>query len=186
MNTDYWTVLADSEREQWGYMPAETVGPLTFGIDRQGAITAMAGRGFIAEESEIERWNSLRAQWRVDFCRDASDKQWPAVKCYFVEGVGLTCVLVDGLRGPQIICEGIRLIGRVPSELSTEMEAHALERDEGIQFSLTGDLCWPGFDFERGAQRAGDAVVSWALFFNTGGIASTSWDIAPGEVWRHS
>ncbi|MER5895416.1 hypothetical protein [Streptomyces sp. NPDC001876] len=186
MNTDYWAVLADSEREQWSYVPAQTVGPLTFGADRYDALTAMAGHGFTAEESEIERWNTLRAQWRVSFRRAASDEQLPAVKCYFVEGVGLTCVLVDGLRGPQVICEGIQLIGRVPSELSAEMEAHALDRGVGIQFSLTGDLSWPGFEFERGAQRTGDAVVSWALFFNTAGIAGTSWDIAPREVWYHS
>jgi hypothetical protein len=188
MNTDwdYWTVLADSEREQWGYVPAQTVGPLAFGTDRHGAVTTMAEHGFTAEESEIERWNLARAQWRVNFHRAESDKSWPALKCYFVEGVGLTCLLVDGLRGPQITCEGIQLIGRVPSELSTEMKTHALERAAGIQFSPTGDLCWPGFEFERGAQRAGDAVVSWAFFFRTGEIAGTSWDIAPAEIWHHS
>lgn len=65
------------------------------------------------------------------------------------------------------------------------MEAQALERGVGMHFSIGGDLCWPGFEFERGAQRAGDAVVSWALFFNTGEIAGTSCDIAPGEVWHH-
>lgn len=73
------------------------------------------------------------------------------MKCYFVEGVGLTCVLVDGLCGPQVTCEGIRLIGRVASELDAEMEARAVERDLGIWYCPTGDLGWPDFEFDRGA-----------------------------------
>ncbi|TGN81970.1 hypothetical protein E5083_03770 [Streptomyces bauhiniae] len=145
----------------------------------------MAEHGFSGTESEIESWNPQRAQWRVEFRRTASDEQRPAVKCYFIEGVGLTCVLVDGLRGPQVSCQGIQLIGRVPSELDAQMEAHALERELGIWFCPTGDLGWPDFGFERGAQRAGDTVVSWASFFNTGEIAGTSWDITPAEVWHH-
>jgi hypothetical protein len=145
----------------------------------------MAGHGFAAEECEIERWNPQRAQWRVEFRRAESDEHRPAVKCYFVEGVGLTCVLVDGLRGPQVTCEGIRLIGRVPSELDAELEACAVERDFSWWYGPTGDLCWSDFAFDRGAQRAGDTVLSWASFCNPGEIAHSSWDIAPVEVRRH-
>lgn len=182
---DYWAVLADSEREQWEHLPRRSVGPLGFGVDRPEAVAIMAGHGFAAEEREIERWNPQRAQWRVEFHRLKSDKHRPAVKSYFVEGVGLTCVLVDGLQGPQVTCEGIRLIGRVPSELDAEMEACAVERGLDIVYCLSGDLCWPDFEFDRGGQRAGDRVVSWASFFNTGEIAGTSWDITPAEVWHH-
>ncbi|WP_245938957.1 hypothetical protein [Actinacidiphila glaucinigra] len=185
MTMDYWLVLADSEREQWGYSPRQTVGPLSFGTDRQDAVATMEEHGFTAMETAIDRWNPQRAQWRVEFRRTASDERRPAVKCYFVEGVGLTSVLVDGLRGPQVTFRGVRLIGRVPSELSAEMEARALERGEGIWFSLSGDLSWPGLDFDRGAQRAGDTAVSWAVFFRTGEIAGSSWDINPAEVWSH-
>ncbi|GGY88566.1 hypothetical protein [Streptomyces poonensis] len=185
MNTDYWAMLSDSEREQWGYVPRQMVGPLSFGIHRHEAITIMAEHGFSNTESEIERWSSQRAQWRVEFCRVGPEERRPAVKCYFVEGVGLTCVLVDGLRGPQVTCEGIRLIGRVPSELDAEMEAYALEQGLGIWYCLTGDLGWPDYAFDRGAQRAGDTVVSWASFCKTGDIAGTSWDVTPSEVWHH-
>jgi hypothetical protein len=65
------------------------------------------------------------------------------------------------------------------------MEAWALEHGKGIWFSPAGDLSWPDFEFDRGAQRADDTVVSWALFFNTGDIAGSSWDINPGEIWHH-
>ncbi|MFF2525658.1 hypothetical protein [Streptomyces liangshanensis] len=134
MDRDYWQTLSDAEREQWGYVPGKTVGPLGFGADRQHAIATMEGFAFAAEEAEIDRWNAQRAQWRVEF----------------------------------------RLIGRVPSELSSEMEAWALKKGKGIWFSPSGDLAWPDFDFDRGAQRAGDAVVSWAVFFRTGDIAGSA------------
>ncbi|WP_236063679.1 hypothetical protein [Streptomyces poriferorum] len=185
VKTDYWVVLADTEREQWGYEPSKTLGPLSFGTTRREAVSVMAEHGFSSAESEIERWNPQRAQWRVEFSRAQSDDRRPAVKCYFVEGVGLTCVLVDGLCGPQVILRGLRLIGRVPSELDAEMEAHALEQGFGIWYCLGGDLSWSGFEFDRGTQRAGDGVVSWASFFNTAGIAGTSWDITPAEVRHH-
>ncbi len=80
-----------------------------------------------------------------------------------------------GVSRAQVACEGIRLIGRVPSELSSEMEAWALEHGKGIWFGPAGDLSWPDFEFDRGARRAGDTVVSWAVFFNTGDIAGSSW-----------
>ncbi|ESU46875.1 hypothetical protein K7395_09240 [Streptomyces filamentosus] len=128
-----------------------------------------------------------RTQWRVEFLKPGP-VAWSrrgGVKCYFIEGAGLTCVLVDGLLGPQVTHEGIRLIGRVPSELCRDRETYALEHDLGLRSSPGGDLSVEGFEIEPGAQRAGDTAVTWALFFNTGPIAGTSWDIAPAEVWHH-
>ncbi|MFD7698540.1 hypothetical protein [Streptomyces caelestis] len=186
MNTDHWTALPDSEREQWGYAPRRTIGPLAFGMDRDRAVTVMAGHGFAAEHHHMGAWHATdRVQRRVAFRRPGPWWSRPALKCYFVEGAGLTCVLVDGLLGPQVTHGGIRLIGRVPSELAREMEAYAVEHDTGLRYSPGGDLSVDGFEIELGAQRAGDAVVTWALFFHTGDIAGTSWDIAPSEVWRH-
>lgn len=51
------------------------------------------------------------------------------------------------------------------------MEVWALEHGKEIWFSPAGDLSWPDFEFDRGAQRAGDTVVSWAVFFNTQEVA---------------
>jgi hypothetical protein len=185
VDTDYGAVLADSDREQWGFVDRQAVGPLNFGVDRHEAVTIMAGQGFAAKERVIERWNPQRAQWCVEFRRAGPDELRPAVNCYFIEGVGLTCVLVDALRGPQVTCEGIRLIGRVPSELNTELEAGAVERDLSWFYCPTGDVCWYDFAFVRGAQRTGDTVLSWASFCNPGELAHSSWDIAPAEVRHH-
>ncbi|MGW9134566.1 hypothetical protein [Streptomyces sp. NPDC055681] len=186
MNTDYWAVLEDSEWDQWTYVPRQTIGPLGFGMDRDGAVTAMAERGFTAERHNMGGWHSTgRAQWRVEFRKPGPYWSRSAVRSYFIEGTGLTCVLVDGLLGPQVTHEGIRLVGRVPSELFQEMEAYAIEHDTGLRSSPGGDLSVDSFEIELGAQRAGDTVVTWALFLNTGEIAGTSWDIAPAEVWHH-
>jgi len=135
--------------------------------------------------TESTRPSTGRTQWRVELSKAQPAWGRPAVKCYFVEGVGLTCVLVDGRFGPQVTHEGNRLVGRVPSELFDDMESYAIQHDVGLRSSPGGDLSVGAFDIELGAQRAGDAVVTWALLFNTGEIAGASWDIAPAEVWRH-
>ncbi|MFJ4848670.1 MULTISPECIES: hypothetical protein [unclassified Streptomyces] len=188
MNMDYWTLLEDSERDQWTYVPRQAIGPLHFGMDREDAVTAMAAHGFAAKEADMGSWHSTgRTQWRIEFLkpRRVARSRPGGVKCYFIEGAGLTCVLVDGLLGPQVTHKGIRLIGRVPSELFQDMETYAIEHDAGLRSSPGGDLSVEEFEIELGAQRAGDTAVTWALFFNTGTIASTSWDIAPAEVWHH-
>ncbi len=147
----------------------------------------MEEQGFTTEQDEIERWHGRHTQWRAVFSTATSHGlDLPAVKCYFIEGVGLSCVLVDGLRGPQVTHEGIRLLGRVPSELDQEMEAYALETGEGFRINAEGDIYCDSLFMERGAQRSGDSVVTWALFYDLRGIAGTSWDLAPAEVWTHN
>ncbi|MFD3532638.1 hypothetical protein [Streptomyces sp. NPDC058664] len=186
MNTDYWAVLEDSERDQWRYAPFQTIGPLAFGMSQEDAIAAMAGQGFTAKQHNMGSWHLTgRTEWRVEFFKPQPAWSRPAVKCYFVEGAGLTCVLVDGRLGPQVTHEGIRLIGRVPSELLEDMESYADRHDVGLRSTGGGELVVDGFEIELGAQRAGDTVVTWALFCNPGEIAGTSWDIAPAEVWHH-
>ncbi|MEV6357869.1 hypothetical protein [Streptomyces hydrogenans] len=186
MSTDYWAVLEDSERGQWRYAPFRTIGPLVFGMSREDAVAAMAEQGFTAEQHNIGSWHLTgRTEWRVQFFQPQQAWSRPAVKCYFVEGAGLTCVLVDGRLGPQVTHEGIRLIGRVPSELLEDMESYADRHDVGLRSTGGGELVVDGFEIELGAQRAGDSVVTWALFCNPGEIAGTSWDIAPAEVWHH-
>ncbi|MFF9340523.1 hypothetical protein ACF1CG_12365 [Streptomyces sp. NPDC014773] len=186
MSTDYWAVLEGSERDQWRYTPFQAIGPLGFGMSGEDAVAAMAGQGFTAKQHNMGSWHLTgRTEWRVEFFKPQPAWNRPAVKCYFVEGAGLTCVLVDGRLGPQVTHEGIRLIGRVPSELLEDMESYADRHDVGLRSTGGGELVVDGFEIELGAQRAGDTVVTWALFCNPGEIAGTSWDIAPAEVWHH-
>ncbi|MET9932740.1 MULTISPECIES: hypothetical protein [unclassified Streptomyces] len=112
---------------------------------------------------------------------DAPTSQTP-VECHFPADRELARVLVDGRPGPRVTCEGIRLIGRVPSQLAREREAHALKPDTGLRFGPTGDLFRDGFRLEIGAQRAGDHVVPRALFFVAGEDHSVTRDAAPEAV----
>lgn len=53
VSTDYWAVLGDSERDQWRYVPLQTIGPLDFGMSREDTVAAMAGQGFTAEQHNM-------------------------------------------------------------------------------------------------------------------------------------
>ncbi|MFJ9080284.1 hypothetical protein ACIRO3_34360 [Streptomyces sp. NPDC102278] len=64
------------------------------------------------------------------------------------------------------------------------MEAHAIKYDNGLRFSPTGDIFCDGFPLELGAQRVGDHVVSWALFFAAGDDHSITRNSAPEVVWH--
>ncbi|MFJ9108123.1 hypothetical protein [Streptomyces sp. NPDC102283] len=97
----------------------------------------------------------------------------------------LAYVLVDGRIGPQVTCEGIRLIGREPSELAQEMEAHAAAHGRDIGFGCGGDVLCDGFETEPGTQRAGDNVVTWAFFFSAGEDHSNARDADPAAIRQH-
>lgn len=146
-------------------------------MDRDGAVTAMAERGFTAEQNNMGGWHSTgRVQWRVEFRKPGPYWSRSAVRSYFIEGTGLTCMLVDGLLGPQVTHEGIRPVGhRSPPR---RWRRTRLSRTRS-PVSPGGDLSVDSFEIELGAQRAGDTVVTWSLFFNTREIAGTSWDIPP-------
>ncbi|MFE7358940.1 hypothetical protein ACFU8Q_39110 [Streptomyces sp. NPDC057543] len=183
MDQDLWAVLPDGERDQWEYVSGQVLGPLRFGMSWTDCIAAMARHGF----TEVS--DATEVGWRVAEFRKPEPHSWQAaVKCYFDvvdrERV-LEYVLVDGRTGPQVTCEGIRLIGRVPSEVAQEMEAHAVAYETGLRFSYGGDVFCDGFEMEPGTQRAGDSVVTWAFFFRAGEDHSTARDGAPAAIRQH-
>ncbi|MFC7217924.1 hypothetical protein ACFQLX_07045 [Streptomyces polyrhachis] len=148
-------------------------------MHQEEVIAALAVHGFTT------RYDGYSPGWDpVRFTKKDTPTSQAPVECYFHEDQELAYVLVDGRLGPQVTCEGIRLIGRVPSQLAQEMEAHALKYDTGLRFSPTGDLSCDGFQLEIGAQRAGDYVMSCALFFVAGDDHSVMCDGAPNAVWH--
>jgi hypothetical protein len=172
-------VVSDVERDQWVYVPGRTLGPLRMDMSEAEVVTALAAHGFIPERRcSSQEWHLI---W---FAKDDGRSGRAPVECYFGGDGSLACVFVDGHRGPQVTCEGIRLIGRVPSELAQEMEAHALAHGTGLRFGASGDVCCDRFQLELGGQRAGDRVVSWAVFFDAGDDHSIARDAMPEGVWR--
>ncbi|MER5843449.1 hypothetical protein [Streptomyces prasinus] len=106
------------------------------------------------------------------------------MECYFHTNGELVYVRFDGRLGPQVSCEGIRLIGRIPSQLAQEMEAHAIKHDTGLQFSPSGGISCYGFQLEIGAQRADDRIIYSTLLFVAGDDQSITRDSAPDAVWH--
>ncbi|MFF5390184.1 hypothetical protein ACFY5H_17630 [Streptomyces sp. NPDC013012] len=178
MDTGMWPVLPDVERDQWDYLPGRTLGPLRMDMHREEVVAALAVHGFTA------RPGGYGPGWKtVCFAKDDAPTSQAPVECYFHADGELAYVHVDGRLGPQVTCEGIRLIGRVPSQLAREMEAHAIEYDTGLRFSPSGDVSCDRFQLEIGAQRAGDHIVTAAVFFVAGEDHSVARDNAPEAVW---
>ncbi|CAM5374564.1 hypothetical protein GCM10010334_59040 [Streptomyces finlayi] len=179
---DLWPVVAEVEREQWGYVPFERVGPLRFGMREPEALAVMAAAGF-ACEAEVQRGH---IKGKVTFRKSAERGGEPDVTAYFVDHLdaeGLTCVTVDGRGGPQVTWEGIKLIGRVPSQLTAEFLDYVEARDLGFGFSVQGDVFPVDQGFIPATQRAGDVLVTRAMFANPEGWAFTVDDCIPQEAW---
>ncbi|MEW2330479.1 hypothetical protein AB0880_22005 [Micromonospora chersina] len=102
-----------------------------------------------------------------------------AVTGYYGKSEGLFCVVVDARYGPQVTLDGIRLVGRVPSQLEEQFLDYMLSRGIAPQYAPEGD---PGSD-ELGiimrVQRAGDVLLSRPVFAVVRERANTLWDGMP-------
>ncbi|MEV0277213.1 hypothetical protein AB0I22_12615 [Streptomyces sp. NPDC050610] len=187
MYADLWTVVGDTDRDQWEYTPLTTVGPLQFGMSPSEAATRMTAAGFTGDLVEMHPWNSQRSQHKAEFRKTQEREPYQTdVTAYYVEGVGLTCIVVDGLSGPQVSFDGMGLIGRIPSQLMNELGTYLAERDMGFTFTPQGDIANQELGFMPGVQRAGDMLLTRAVFANPDDrIVYTLDDVIPGEVWGH-
>ena len=180
---DPWTVLGESERAQWDYVPLERVGPLRFGMTPQEAIAVMEAEGFATEgvskvgkfgpfEQVCTRFRAVGALYRA------------AVVAYYVGPTGLTCTAVDALSGPQVTMDGIRLIGRPPSELSSDLTAYLEQTGRPIEITTGGDIGSQELGMNPRAQRAGDVLLTRLVFGRPNDWANTVFDCIPAEEWR--
>ncbi|MGW4412954.1 hypothetical protein ACWEJ6_53955 [Nonomuraea sp. NPDC004702] len=182
---DLWTVVDGSDRAQWDYAPLERVGPLRFGMSPQEAITAMEARGYASEavsqvgqvvgpfEQLCTRFRAMNAPtYRVDTVG------------YYVGPVGLTCITVDALSGPQVSFDGIRLVGRPPSELSAELSAYLEKTSREVRFTPEGDVGSEELGIYPRAQRAGDVLLTRLVFGRPNDWANTMEDCIPADEWR--
>ncbi|MBV7668347.1 hypothetical protein STHAL_02350 [Streptomyces halstedii] len=81
---------------------------------------------------------------------------------YRREDLTLAAVAVDACRGPQINYEGVRLVGRLPSELSPWIETTADTLEDmppglnGLRIGLNGEAGLPGLGLVMRCQQNGD------------------------------
>jgi hypothetical protein len=153
-----WAIVAEADREQWDYTPFVHVGPLRYGMTHDEAVAAM--RGFVSEQSRMRASGAEVAKFRTETASPGKH----AVIAYFSAVDSLYCVVIDALRGPQVTLDGLRLVGRPPSELNAEIEAYTEQHGIGLVFYPTGECGAEEFGYVPGVQRAGDALLTSPAF----------------------
>lgn len=178
-----WSVIDESDRRQWDYVPMTSVGPLRFGMSPQDARNVMEARGFTGSLSPLQPEHGPLT-WRAEFRADAAPESAVAVTLYYRDAKGLTCVAVDALRGPQVCLDGMRLIGRAPSELLDEFFDHVTRRGLPPMISVEGDATSDELGIMIRAQRAGDVLLTRAFFARPDDWACTVHDCLPLSEWN--
>ncbi|MFC9932479.1 hypothetical protein [Streptomyces sp. NPDC127190] len=87
-----------------------------------------------------------------------------ALSTYYDEAGLLSCVAVDARSGPQVSLEGIRLAGRVPSELEDEFARYLESRGQAIMYSQSWDPSSSLLGVVLRAQRVDDVVLTRPVF----------------------
>ncbi|MFG3119402.1 hypothetical protein ACGF4C_34195 [Streptomyces sp. NPDC048197] len=181
---DPWPVVDESDRAQWDYAPLERVGPLRFGMSPQEATVAMEARGYtsgvLSKVGEFGPFEQMRTRFRAVGAPSYRDD----VVAYYVGPMGLTCIAVDALSGPQVSWDGIRLIGRPPSELSADLSAYLERTGRDIEITTEGDIGSQQLGMNPRAQRAGDVLLTRLVFGRPNDWANTVFDCIPAEEWR--
>ncbi|MEU1720349.1 hypothetical protein [Nonomuraea sp. NPDC005692] len=180
---DLWTVVDEPDRAQWDYAPLERVGPLRFGMSLQEAIVVMEARGYTSEVCPVGEFGPFE-----QVCTRFRGVNTPTYRedavGYYVGPMGLTCITVDALSGPQVSFDRIRLVGRPPSELSTELSAYLEKTSGGVGFTPEGDVGSEELGIYPRAQRAGDVLLTRLVFGRPNAWANTMYDCIPADEWR--
>ena len=189
--TNRWTVLDETDRQQWNYVPFTNVGPLRFGATYEEVLAALSDAAVFRIDGETGNPFDLllgsggvntSAVRLAEFCLPKARSI--AVTAYFHETGGLYCVAVDARCGPQVVMDGVRLAGRVPSELREELINYSVSHDIKLADLPEGD---PGLDdvglFIR-VQRAGDVLLTRPLLATAHSGAASLYDSIPTAEWN--
>lgn len=156
---------AEQDRPRWDWTPLRSIGPLRFGMDPRQVSGALGEEPAVrlGRYSFGQSWEGL-GEWILH--HDRFDEA--GVTAHYACGRGrpptLGAVTVDGLTGPQVEFEGIRLIGRPVRAVDASLIQHLEESGLGVTFGCGGDPGPTGLNMYVRAVRAGDTVVSGARF----------------------
>ncbi|MGW1362924.1 hypothetical protein ACWCQP_36640 [Streptomyces chartreusis] len=178
-----WSIVDEAERAQWNFVPSETVGPLRFGMSVEEVVTAMGAQGFTSTHSSMSRPHGALVQ-QAGFRSKDAPRYEEAVTAYIRKSGRLAAVAVDALCGPQVSFDGLRLVGRVPSELAEQLHGYSQDRGMVPTVSVEGDAISEELGLLVRAQRAGDILLSRAFFVaNFQDWACTVHDCVPADEW---
>ncbi|MGQ4475846.1 hypothetical protein [Streptomyces sp. SAS_276] len=156
----WWDVLPEDERQQWTLDPFVGVGPLRFGMSPGELSGALSGVTTESQRQTLRRSAGDAVPTVVD-----GTYQKFGLKLYYRKE-RLAGVVVDALRGPQVLADGMPLVGRIPSVLEQWMIDRAEVREPHAAL-IYMDAGVPGSDtlgVVIDVQRAGDRLLTRPVF----------------------
>lgn len=170
-------VLNDEERLQWESVPLLSVGPLRFGMSHDEVVAALG-----VDHAAV----MLTGRW-ASFHLSTSHGQ--ALTTYYEKPGHLAGMAIDALHGPQVTLHGLRLVGKVPSELNDRFVGHLRTQGLGehVGCSQYGDLGADVFGLVLRVQRAGDILLTRPVFVarEWADRVCDAWEgFIPDEEWR--
>lgn len=121
-----WWDRDAEDRERWVLDPLVGVGPLRFGMDSDEVVAALGGPLFGGGQVSADGLFWARYQET-------------GLTCIYDRGKILVAVAIDPLEGPLVQVGEVELIGRVPSELRTEIHALAYREGLAVEVNWVGD-----------------------------------------------
>ncbi|MGW4651830.1 hypothetical protein [Kitasatospora sp. NPDC004289] len=112
---------------------------------------------------------------------------WWAVTAYFNGDGYLAGAAVDARRGPQVLLEGLALVGRVPSELAADLTAYEAAHDVYLQHNHLGDIASEELGLFSSTQRSHDVLLTRAMLVDpvwAQRIGDYSETYLPTAEWR--
>ncbi|MEV6178808.1 hypothetical protein [Streptomyces sp. NPDC052015] len=109
------------------------------------------------------------------------------VSTYYDTSGLLACVAIDARNGPQVVLDGMRLVGRVPSEMEDEFIDYLEARDRMVTYNQHGDFSCNVLGVVVRAQRVDDVVLSRPVFVSrewTGRCGDVSEGPVPQSEWQ--
>ncbi|UXX96431.1 hypothetical protein N7U49_40245 [Streptomyces sp. AD2-2] len=156
----WWDVLPEDERQQWTLDPFVGVGPLRFGMSPGELSEALSGIATEAQRHTLRRSAASAVPAVVE-----GTYQKFGLRLYYRKE-RLAGVVVDALRGPQVLADGMPLVGRIPSVLEQWMIDRAEAREPHAELTYM-DAGVPGSDtlgVVIDVQRAGDHLLTRPVF----------------------
>jgi hypothetical protein len=165
-----WNSKADSERDRWTLNPFSGLGPLRFGASHDEVVEVLGEAG-----EHLDRGDSVAGK------RGWAEFRETGLTAYYRHG-RLTCVAVDALAGPQVSVNGMKLVGRVPSELDAAIDRYLDQHDATLSYECTGAPSLAELGLLIRTQRAGDIVLTRPVFVEESD--AVFWDVVPEREWN--
>ncbi|MBB2941191.1 hypothetical protein FB565_000895 [Actinoplanes lutulentus] len=164
---DIWAVKSDDQRESWRMVPLVSIGPLRFGMSLSEVTALLVETPLVATTligGEVQ---------------DAHTSERTTL--YFKRG-HLYGVALDARIGPQVEFEGIRLTGRIPSEVEDQVWRYSQKHNVELRYAPTADPHLPSLGLILRVQRAGDGLLSRPVFIASDN--SDAWHAVPDKEWN--